>query len=109
MGYGEVGGGGSIHWDIVHDDPNDLTKPPKNLPAGKKRQAWGRDMDPDTKNGDKMYVVIEGAKVLQVAAGQVIVEVTIQNKGDQVQIKWGKDVTEELRQLSASVPPPAAR
>lgn len=102
MGYGEVGGGGSIHWDIVHDDPNDTSKPPKATPPGKKRQAWGKDKDPGTAVGDRMYVVITGGRVLPSAPGSLIVEVTIQKKEDQVRIVWGRDVSAEMTELSAT-------
>ena len=104
MGYGEAGGGGSVQWQFIYDDPADPNGNGTN-PTGKKRRGEGTDKGTGTSPGDKMYVFCEDAKVVKVMGGQVIVEVTLQKKkGKQVVLVWGDDIEKmnELRDLRTS-------
>ncbi len=103
MGYGEFGGGGSVQWQMIYDDPQEPGKVPGKNPVGKKRQAFGHDDAAGTNPGDKLYVVVTDGKLLQLMPGVIVVEVTLKkDKDDQVVLRWGSDATAELKNLSTA-------
>lgn len=97
MGSGNFGGGGSVRWQVRYDDPHEGN--PGG--SGKPLRGHGRDRGPATEYGDKLYVICSDARVLQQDPGTVVVEVTLANNADQAVLKWGNDVTQDLRDLSA--------
>jgi hypothetical protein len=86
MGYGEAGGGGSLQWQMTHNNKKPGHVPPK---PGKPQQR-GEGIDPDVNDGDNLYVVINRGVVIQMDANQVVVRVKLTNSDD-VQLKWGAD------------------
>jgi len=88
MGYGEVGGGGSLQWQMTHNNKKPGHVPPK---PGKPQQQ-GEGVDPDINEGDNLYVVIKRGVVIQSDANQVVVRVKL-DKSDDVQLKWGADAS----------------
>jgi len=85
MGSGEFGGGGSVVWE-VHYDENENTNPTHGNAKG-----HGKDKDPETSNGKKMYVVCKKGTVVKNEPDEVIVEVTLEKDNKQVVVSWGKD------------------
>jgi hypothetical protein len=91
MGYGEFGGGGSVRWQVLYDDPNDATQPGKN-PTGRKRRGHGKDQGTDTEEGKKLFVRCTQARLIGLTGTTIELEVTLdKNKDDQVVIRWGND------------------
>jgi hypothetical protein len=86
MGYGEAGGGGSLQWQMTHNNKKPGHVPPK---PGKPQQR-GEGIDPDVSDGDNLYVVIRRGVVIQLDANQVVVRVKL-DKSDDVQLKWGAE------------------
>lgn len=96
MGYGEVGGGGSVDWVIVHGSDGVV----KN----------GRDQKPD-KGSDgkfgKFIMVINGKRT----------EYNIEDNPSQIQIYWPPHTPEAIQELNPKIEegrrrnrqPPAAR
>lgn len=95
MGYGEVGGGGSVQWQICHKKRKNGA--PLQPPPMKTQQGEG--VDPDVNDGDRMFVVINRGKLLALDANRVIVEVALKQKDD-VQLLWGADIPAKLNQLA---------
>ena len=93
MGYGEVGGGGSLQWQMTHDN-----KKPKHVAAipGKKQQ--GEAIDPDVNDGQDLYLVIKLGVVMLADANQVIVKVRLKDHDD-VRLAWGVDAPVSLQDV----------
>jgi hypothetical protein len=95
MGYGEYGGGGSVMWRVHcnNGDHDGSFKHPSKEPSGKK-QLEGKANDGVA--GAKMFVVVNGGSVREIAGGRVVVEVAISSsvKPDQIQIFWGADTAQ---------------
>lgn len=77
MGYGEVGGGGSVSWTVVH--------------GGNGTVKNDKDPKPD-KGGDGRF---GGGKFIVIANG-VRMEFDIKDQDDQIQIYWPPHYPERL-------------
>jgi hypothetical protein len=99
VGYAEFGGTGSLKWEVEYDNKHGSSV--DKDPPGNKLKGRGVDRDPDADVGTKAYVVCTEAKVVYNSGGRVTVEVTLEKKERQVEIKWGSDVTPDLEALSA--------
>jgi hypothetical protein len=98
MGSGNFGGGGSVRWRVRYAGPHEDNQ----AGGGKPVRGHGKDRGSKTNIGDKMYVICTDARVLKQVPGSVIVEVTLGNSDKQAVLKWGDDVTQDLKDLSAS-------
>ena len=97
MGYGEVGGGGSLQWQMSHKNGTVAHDPgspghPKN----------GHGVDPDVTEGDPLYIVIKRGAVILADATQVIVRVSLANRDD-VQLVWGAELPASLEDAASTV------
>jgi hypothetical protein len=101
MGLGEYGGGGSVKWEVSYDNKNG-SNVGQDPPATKLR-GHGKDENGGTAEGDKLYVICTNAVPLKLVPGTVIVEVTLAKKKDQVTLRWGGDITQDLQELSDSL------
>jgi hypothetical protein len=88
MGYGEVGGGGSLLWQVHYNKDEKRDKDPV-APANRKHYH-GRD--PEVAAGSKLLMAVDGEVVGKDAQGRLIIEVTIGNDPRQVQMYWGSDI-----------------
>jgi hypothetical protein len=60
MGYGEVGGGGSLQWQMTHNNRKKAGGLPVHVPpiAGKPPQQ-GEAIDPDVNDGTDLFILIK--------------------------------------------------
>jgi hypothetical protein len=97
MGYGEVGGGGSVQWQICHQNK----KPNIPVPPPLKTQRGGA-IDPDSADGAPLYVVIKTPQHSAYdSSGRLVVRVSITSKDDVV-LLWGTDIPAALQALTAA-------
>ena len=104
MGYGEVGGGGSVQWQLCHDRRKMAN--PLLPPAFRTQQGEG--IDPDAADGTYLFVVVNAGEIIAQGKGRVIVRVKLEKKDD-VQLMWGVDVpkaVKELSEVAAALPSP---
>lgn len=91
MGYGEIGGGGSIQWQMCY-------KNPKSKQVKKKPDHQASGVDSGGEQGEKLYVLVNRGRCVELGPGRVIVEVEIQDSDD-VQMYWADDVA-KLRKIA---------
>ena len=100
MGYGEVGGGGSLQWQMTHNN-----KKTKHVPAipGKPKQQ-GEAIDPDVNDGDTLFIMINHGVVIfaDPAKGEVLVQVKLTSAND-VRLVWGVDVPVSVQAVASAV------
>ena len=89
MGYGEVGGGGSLQWQMTHTNRKQMGGMPVHVPpiAGKPQQQ-GEAIDPDVADNTDLYILIKHGVIILADANQVLVKVKLTGHDD-VQLVWG--------------------
>jgi hypothetical protein len=99
MGSGEFGGGGSVVWQVRYEK-ND--KNPHAGGPGKPVWGSGKDVDPKTEVGQKLWVFCKKARVMNIDPNpdNVVVEVTLMEDDKQVKLTWGDDITSALAELT---------
>jgi hypothetical protein len=89
MGYGEVGGGGSLQWQMTHNNRKKAGGLPVHVPpiAGKPPQQ-GEAIDPDVNDGTDLFILIKRGVIILADANQILVRVSLASHDD-VQLVWG--------------------
>jgi hypothetical protein len=88
MGYGEVGGGGSLLWQFHYDRDERRERDPV-CPLNR-RQYHGRD--PEVETGSRLLMAVDGEVIGTDANGRLVIEVKLSHDPRQVQLYWGNDL-----------------
>lgn len=103
-GYGQFGGGGSVHWEVDYDRGEDATKRTNGKPRGRTYSGKARDDEPN-EEGRLFLVEIDKADIyaMGTTARKLVVAVNIGNP-KQIKVRWAFDQTEADRELDGSTP-----